>query len=736
LSDQTKHHFLIPDTNIRQEKIEPHGGGKTYQRTDFYNHGRQLLESASSLFNTVVQKKDYELTGSLYLNLLSPEDVPIRSERLKLKNLGFEILKLYSEAENKCLARITKTNFSKFQEKVYKYAYDQGNPGKSNFAVLEDIQEINATDRISEGITQENHQELQDVIVYLYNTISPRERFAILNRLEQEIAEYDKEVQSQIFYTGSIAVACQLNLLTITSILESYVTIKDIVPNSVYLLPHSIAIGPLAPETVIAPPLSQSIIAVIDSGVNSSAGVFKDLVSTSLRFLPALAVGIDFSHGSFVASRCSYGDEIEECLTSKVLTPYCRIMDVTVFGVDALGRFIGPDDFHLRNSIEQVVKKYHNQVKVYNLSLGSASPIQNFSFSELARTIDILSKDFDVLFVISSGNIRTLLGNYPNAHFSHADARVGSPAESLLAITVGAIAKYEENDGLALANEISPFSRIGPGADGGLKPELVCHGGNYKKPYNFSHRIATTGLHQNGQNLAVDCGTSFSAPLVSQFVVRLIDAFPTASTNLIKALLYHFAQKRAIPRAIISPGHFYTGFGEPRIDNAIYSAPNTLSYIYEGFLDAQEYLFVAFSIPKSFGSARNSKLKVRVTIVYNPDVDALNDLEYSLARMSATLFKSHIDGFKEIQIDGDSKYSLAWNPIIQFEKEFTRGYLTGDWELRLRLFVRGKLTKQYKQSFATVIEIIDSKGKMDVFDEGKKELSSRYEDLTAKTSAA
>jgi hypothetical protein len=735
LSDQIKHHFVIPDSNIRQEKIEPHGGGKTFRRTDFLNHGTRLVETTAAIISSVAKKEDYQLSGSLYLNLVSPEDVPIKSERLKLKNLGFEVLKLYNDADNKCLAKITKVNFSKFQEKVYKYAYENTHPGKSNFAVLENVEEISISEKLSEEVTSDG-EGIQDVIIYLYNTISPRERFGILNRLEQEISAYDEQLQSQIFYTGSIAVACQLRLQTINYLLDNYITIKSIVLNSIYSIPQSVAIGNLAPGTVIAPPISQSLVAVIDSGVNSTAGVFKDLVTTSLRYLPALAVGIDYSHGSFVASRCSYGDLIEECLNTKLLTPYCKIMDVTVFGVDALGKFIGPSDFHLRNSIEEVVKKYHKQVKVYNLSLGKQQPIRNFSFSELARTIDTLSKDFDVIFVVSAGNIAALLGSYPSEHFSHLNSRVGSPAESLLAITVGAIAKYEETGSLALIDEISPFSRIGPGADGGLKPELVCHGGNYKAPYNFSHRIATTGLHHNGLNLAIDCGTSFSAPLVSQFAVRLIDAFPDASSNLIKALLYHFAQKRRTPKALVSSNAYYTGFGEPQIDDAIYSSTNNLSYIYEGFLDSKEYLFVAFSIPKVFKSISNSKLKVKITIVFNPSVDPINDLEYSLARMSASLFKSSIGGFKEIHIDTNDKYSLAWNPIIQFEKEFTRGYLTGDWELRLRLFVRGKLTKQYKQPFATVIEIIDSKGKIDVFEEGKNELSTRYEDLTAKTAAA
>ena len=345
----------------------------------------------------------------------------------------------------------------------------------------------------------------------------------------------------------------------------------------------------------------------------------------------------------------------------------------------------------------------------------------------MAKQIDYLSKAYGVIFVIASGNIDDPLGPYPHDHFAHNSSRLGSPAESLLAITVGSIAKYENATCLAVKDEISPFSRIGPGADGGLKPEIVCHGGNLDKSYKATTRTSSYGINHTGDHIAIDVGTSFSAPIVSQYVVRLFDAFPDATPNLIKALLYHFSQKRSIPSTIIDPHNFYTGFGEPHIEDSLSSAPNTFSYLFQGLLDQQQYQYVGFHIPSIFKTKSGTKLKVKITIVFDPSVNPTNDLEYSMTRVSATLFKAQDTGFKEIHVDTVNKYNLPWNPILQFEKEFTRGFLCGYWELRLRLFTRGTISEKYKQDFAVVIEIIDSKNTVDVFKETVKEFGSKYE---------
>jgi len=719
-----KKHFLIPSENVRYEKVEPPKGGRSFQRNDHTGHGQYLLKRTSIVKASLIKKEDYESSKYVFLNLKSPQEVTIKSERHKLKKLGFEVLSPYRHNKNVCLARISKSSFEALEERIYKYAFENGNPGKTNIAILEDFEEVPIEDKL---VSLRNWKGIESVIIYLYNTLSQNERFAIMNHIESELQQLSEGIESQVFANGATAITCKADFKTVERIVSSFSTIKKVEKNSLFYVKKSLPTSALPAKLKVLPPLSQSVVAIIDSGIESSALPFKNLVTTTLRYLPSSAVDTDPDHGSFVASRCLYGDEIDSCLSSGQLEPHCKVMDVTVFGRDKSGGSVGPDNFSLMNIIGQVVKKYHKEVKVYNLSLGTAKPINDYEYSEVARQVDYLSKTYGVIFVIAAGNIDTQLGVYPNDHFTHGNARINSPAEAILAITVGSIAKYESPNCLAMKDEISPFSRIGPGADGGLKPEIVCHGGNLSKSYKLTARTSSYGINNLGDQIAIDVGTSFSAPIVSQYIVRLVDAFPDATTNLVKALLFHFSRKRSIPNTIIDPHNCYTGFGEPNIFDSLSSAKNTFSYIFEGQLDQQQYQYVGFHIPSVFKTKSGVKLKVKVTIVFDPAVNPINDYEYSMARVATTLFKAKDDGFKEIQVDTEDKYNLPWNPILQFEKEFSRGFSPGYWELRLRLFTRGTISNSYKQGYAVIIEIIDSKNKIDVFSETVREFGSKYE---------
>lgn len=97
-----------------------------------------------------------------------------------------------------------------------------------------------------------------------------------------------------------------------------------------------------------------------------------------------------------------------------------------------------------------------------------------------------------------------------------------------------------------------------------------------------------------------------------------------------------------------------------------------------------------------------------------------------MSRISAQLAKPTDQGMRPINISGEDKYSLPWNPITKFEKTFSRAYLTGAWELRLRLYTRGNVDTNYLQDFAVVIEIIDENGNVNVYDNLLEEFPGVY----------
>lgn len=72
----------------------------------------------------------------------------------------------------------------------------------------------------------------------------------------------------------------------------------------------------------------------------------------------------------------------------------------------------------------------------------------------------------------------------------HPSARIAEPATAALALSVGALSRFDApqtrrgearigDHAIAAAREIAPFSRTGPGAFKGVKPDVVDIGGNW-----------------------------------------------------------------------------------------------------------------------------------------------------------------------------------------------------------------------------------------------------------------
>lgn len=722
-------HLQIPKENVRSEKYEKTGGGESYQRLNHYTHGTKLLSQTLRLGQIEFTKKDATFTEDLFLQIETPAELSVKHEKFKIEKLGLEFISYSKENKSIGTAKMKKSNFKDLTERIAQYAGTEEHVGKSYFSVIEDISVIPAENKIKTEIDYESEEKIS-IVINLYNALSRKERLAINNFIVEELKQKADDAQIRNFSNGITSIACIIKEKDIPKLAEEFSTIKEIKKNYVTFITTSTSVESMPNPLVINAPKSDSIICIIDSGISDANGIFSPIVVERIAQLPPSSIKPDNIHGTFVASRCVFGDEIDSCLGSHDLTPYCKLMDVSVFGIDVHGQDVNPDEFHLRSVIEDIVMQHNDRVKVYNLSLGSSIPINDFEFSELAKLLDFLSKTHKVLFIISAGNINSLLGTFPNDHFSNPHSRLGCPAESILSITVGSIAKFINASSLSQQGEISPFSRIGPGADLGIKPELVIHGGNLISQYNFSPRVATYGISEDGRSLAVDNGTSHSAPLISQYAQQLFDLYPDSDPNLVKALLYHFAEKRNIHEEIVQDLINYVGFGEPNIENAIEAKEYNSAYIYEGSLDQENYQYISFHIPDTLAeSNKDSKLKIKITIVYDPPVNPDNEAEYSMARISAQLIKPTDNGMKPINISGDDKYTLPWNPTIQFEKSFSRSYLSGKWELRLRLYCRGKLPEDYLQDYAVVIEISDELGSTDVYSDISIQFASLYKQI-------
>src|SRR6185312_9382910 len=229
------------------------------------------------------------------------------------------------------------------------------------------------------------------------------------------------------------------------------------------------------------------------------------------------------------------------------------------------------------------------------------------------------------------------------------ETKISDPASSIHALTVGAL--QESDQGLIPSN----VTRVGPGLNQMIKPELVEIGGGFHKSVTILNPDYRTRL------FTLNVGTSFSAPTVSNYLARLMNAFPQYSRNLIKALLISSA-KIPMPLHPVFPKlnssiknedfqkitNVY-GYGKPDFDESEQSDDNHVVLKYDGSVNVKHVRYFTLKLPEDFVNEKGSK-EISVTLVFDPPVSPR--AEYMGTSMEFHLFRNH--DLEEIQ----EKYNL------------------------------------------------------------------------------
>src|SRR5690606_15255747 len=154
-------------------------------------------------------------------------------------------------------------------------------------------------------------------------------------------------------------------------------------------------------------------------------------------------------HGTAVAGLALYGD-VEAMIAAGAFTPRLPLVSGRGFNHD------GADQSEsVENAVERAVRELNAEVgcRVFNLSYGDLNKVYTGGrVRGLAYTLDRLTRELGVLFVVSTGNIAVdgLPGD-PVASFPgyllDEGARLVDPATALNAVTVGGIARHEATRG-------------------------------------------------------------------------------------------------------------------------------------------------------------------------------------------------------------------------------------------------------------------------------------------------
>ncbi|MDE1826632.1 MAG: S8 family peptidase [Thaumarchaeota archaeon] len=400
-------------------------------------------------------------------------------------------------------------------------------------------------------------------------------------------------------------------------------------------------------KQVKQPPNNAHGVLVMDSGIIKHPLLLDAIPSDGINGLPDRREKDDRAHGTMVSSIALHGD-IQKCIDDKKFEPEVFIHSSKLFYQDGNTAIVNePKLFEklLIESLEDMIGKYP-RCKVINLSFGIPENILQDKQKQfdLAALIDELSmRHKDIIFVISIGNIESKFSQqhqYPDyLHNGHGEIRITDPSSSAHAISVGAL----QNNGRE-KNLPSTLTRIGPGLNGMIKPELVETGGGYNEPVavfnpDFRQRLFT-----------VNKGTSFSAPKVAHYLAKLMNNYPDTSRNMIKALLMSSAKipsnlqdgfpklKSSISTANLSQILNVYGNGKPNFENANVSNDNRVVFVYDGSIQIDHVRYFTINLPEEFISVKGEK-EITVTLVFDPIVRQRR-ADYLGIRMEFHLFRN------------------------------------------------------------------------------------------------
>lgn len=464
------------------------------------------------------------------------------------------------------------------------------------------------------------------------------------------------------------------------------------------------------------------LIGVVDSGTAASDPYLAPWRHAQEVYVPS--ADQDNSHGSFVSGlivhsrRLNHDDE---------RFPSCsaRIVDIVALAKS------GTTEDKLLSTLEDAVEKYP-QVKVWNLSLGTARPVNNQTFSDLGVALDRLQDEHDVTFILAAGNYQEKpFRGWPPDDLGEND-RICAPADSVRAIVVGSAAHRDHNSSRVKAGNPSPFSRRGPGPLYLPKPELSHIGGNCN-PAGSCSQIGVLSIDGQG-NLAEDIGTSFATPLVSTLFANVGHRIQGGASHLLsRALLVHSAamQNEKLDSTLLK----YQGFGTPPDLEAILGCePWQCTLIFElDIAPGIAYEKAIFPMPKSLRGDDNAlRANVLMTLVHEPDLDASFGSEYCRSNIEVSLgtYDLEDDGkqHQHKQVPEDPKLSgsqyekdlvehgFKWSPVKVYRREMSR--VQGQtWRLTLSAEHRSGNATTEPQRAALILTVSDPLKKAPVYDE-------------------
>jgi hypothetical protein len=699
-------HLDLPAHDISYSRAKKPGGGgygnlRTYsQRKEFFDIQIEQFETIKNEYKKDKERYKEYYEPHLIFKLSVNQDVNEDTFRLELNRMYIEVISPSPDKKGLWIVFTEDGNVKEFYHKLRKYV-DKGS--YKFFDAIDTIAEIPPEDKLGDRLKNEMLKDNEYAFLDLEIWRMEDEKLnKFIDGLKKLINTKDGKITDKFIKDNF----CLLRIKANKQIVEDLLRLREIAfldrPPNPYIEYNMLTLDIDESVEIKAPPQNASAIGILDSGIISNHPLLKNSVGDEIAISTLYSNKIDpnkpqddVGHGTQVAGIALYGD-LKERISKKNFNSEVWLLSAKIMhgeknpGTGKLEAVYDNEEKLLEHQLEKAVRYFienYQNCKVINLSLGNSDRKmfgQKRQFN-LSTLIDELTKELGLIFVISIGNLNDYnLDDYPAyllEETSH--AKVIEPATAALGITVvsitqnyGPSVRYPQDIfySPAKTNYPSPFTRVGPGYKGMIKPELVEEGGNVITDKNTLEDIGGKLITLNynwikeGKLFSLDHGTSLSAPKVAHYIALLYNHYPSYSSNLIKALLISSARipdSRPEPldkitfkssektKEVVKLLNIY-GYGKPDLYKAMYSSSSEVLLLKENRIKLDGIAIYSFYLPEEF--IKESGIKtLSVTLVYDPPINK-NRIDYMGCNMEFHLFKDKdigevIYAYKAIKIE-------------------------------------------------------------------------------------
>jgi hypothetical protein len=620
-------HLLLKDTASPELFTSPRAGSSTitFPIRNRQAHGTFLKERLEHIKDEVPaleqEKVAYgiDLRNGICLQFESDPDFPLKLESVEAINLGIELLAV-NEIDKKMVATVFVPDgkLSHFVKRLEEYLTKESPKGKpKNQSLVDSIANIRKAiiDALWTDVKEEYPAEGQAIWWEVWLRVG-EDRKAILNTFKEYGAKMGLRMGSDhiSFPDRSIVLAygSREQMSKSVDLLNCVAELRKAKETAEVFTGMSPKEQSDWTEEALSrlqePPENIPAICILDTGINNGHPLITPaLASADMHtYRPAWNVSDHAGHGTEMAGLALYGD-LSPVLMSRVPIQLThRLESVKILPP------VGENEPNLYGSItKESISRAEINAPDRQRTACMAVTTRDFrdrgTPSSWSATMDGLCSGADDdthrLFVISAGNTpenRRL--NYPD--YNALDG-IHDPGQSWNALTVGAytektIIDQSEYPGWT---PIAPAGDLGPSSCTSLtwakqwpnKPDIVLEGGNMAlnpatdtADYVDSLQLLSTYFQPLMKKFSVTGDTSAATALASRMSAIIQAYYPDFWPETIRALLVHSAEwspamkarfNSSTPRVNIDRLLRYCGYGIPSLDEALWSANNSLTLI-------------------------------------------------------------------------------------------------------------------------------------------------------------